>query len=114
MTADKLGLNIMAQECASIAQRESVLEERIKACMRLTKNHWMITDPDARFRGAVAGAYLQSTDEEKRQIETSLKSLRALHAAISGMPVDFEQTLAETEGQELLPLLKWWHEIIEE
>ena len=85
------------------------LEEKIDAAMNATINHWMILDEDKQFQAAVGGLLLSVKDEETRErITKEMKSIRALSAAISGVPVDIEQVDIDFE---FLGLLKRWKEL---
>jgi spore germination protein YaaH len=99
------------REIAKPAEGKS-LEDRFRAVMKRCHNHWMVTNENEQFTGSVAAMLINATDDEKRHIEMSLKIIKALSAAISGVPVDFENVLAEVEasGLEQLPLQKWWQE----
>ena len=112
--SDEVMIGIMVTECKDI--NEPDLAERVKACMKRTYGHWMATDEDTQFRGAVAAAMVLSETPDQERIKASLKPLQALAAMISGVPVDLDRLLQEQEqakeaGEELIPLRKLWDEV---
>lgn len=82
-------LMIAVTEAKAAAGKETTLEGRLRAAMEATKNHWVVTSEDDRFRAAVAGVMLLSNDEEKERIKLEIDQIRMLGAAFSGIPVDF-------------------------
>ncbi len=106
-------LAIIATECKSACAHQPDLLERIKKAMAPVANgHWMVTDDDLCFRGAVAGVLMDSetTEDDKRRITFTLEQLHAIGAMISGIPVDVERALDNPDEIEPLPLIKLWHE----
>ena len=80
---------IVAAECRAAAEKETTLEGRLKAAFSVARDHWMATDENDQLNGAVVAIHGISNDEDKRRLELEMKSLRALNAAMSGVPVDF-------------------------
>lgn len=72
---------------ANIKLDES-LAERLRAAMKVGREHWMITDEDERFRASVGAVLLSATEDEREQISTELGVLRDFSALCSGVPVD--------------------------
>lgn len=105
-------LQIMSAECQGV--EETDIGERIKQCMRRTYQHWMATDEDLQFRGALAGAMGLSDDDDKQRITDALKPLQALSAMMSGVPVDLEAVTAQLDMDNLVPLRKLWEEVKKE
>ena len=104
-------LAIVATEAKQAAQKETTLEGRLRAAMNAVKDHWMVTDDDVRFQGAVAGAHMLSDDSDKKRIEFELRFLRTMSAASSGVPVNLGALLEEAgEDYEPIGLTKLWHE----
>ena len=106
-------LSIVAAECRGPCANEPDLLERIKKAMQPVANgHWMVTDDDLCFRGAVAGVLMdpETTEDDKRRITFTLEQLHAIGAMISGIPVDVERALDNPDEIEPLPLIKLWHE----
>lgn len=99
----------MAVERAVAADPTLDLEGRLRAAFAVTRNHWMVTNEDERFRTGVGGVLVTATDAgEKARIEAELASLRALSAAMSGVPVDFGAVLSDKP--EPIGMLAIWRE----
>ena len=108
------GLAIIATECKMACEGEPNLLKRLEKAMNEVANgHWMFpSDDDLCFRGAVGGVLMaeETTDEEKEQLEFSLKQLRNVGAMLSGVPIDMDRLIEDNEkGPEVLPLVKMWH-----
>ena len=86
-------------------------EEIIREVMKKGKNHWMAHTESQAFDASIAVAYLKMNDEDKKRMKATTDTLRALQAAISGVPVDMVEALERVEGIELFPLQKMWSEI---
>ena len=90
---------------------ESV-EELLKAAMRRTKDHWMETSEEGRFKAAVAAALALASPEDRTRIEDALKPMQALGALMGGLPVDMVALEQQVGGWEkLIPLRKMWDAI---
>jgi hypothetical protein len=95
-----------------IGDREVELEERARICFEACLDEgvdWFSTTEDQRFRIGVAALHLLSNEEEKARIETTLRGLRALSAAMSGVPVNFGALTDDPE--KLVPLMPWFREV---
>lgn len=94
-------------EAKEAAKNESTLEGRLKAAMNATKDHWVLTDEDGRFRAAVGAALLLSDDDDQERITKEMAQLRTLSAVMSGVPINFEgiETIEKPIG-----LMKMWHD----
>ncbi len=106
-------LSIVATECRIACEGEPDFIERIRKAMKpVADGHWMVTDDDTCFRGAIGGVLLaeETTDEEKERISFTLGQIRAIGALQSGVPVDLERMTENPENIELIPLIKLWHE----
>lgn len=97
----------------------SGLENKVKASMRaVLKENWMETQDEALFRAGVAGALLDlglDSDDGKRLRDSFLGMSRfaaMLNAAAAGIAVNMETVLPK-DGEEMLPLLGWWHDVKE-
>lgn len=102
-------LMIALTEAESAAKGETTLIGRLKAAMRATKNHWMLTDEDGRFRAAVGAVLLLSDEETQERIKKELTILRTLAAATNGVPVDFGGL--HIEKGEAIGLIGIWNEV---
>ena len=78
----------------------------------VANGHWMVTDDDLCFRGAMAAVLLdpKTTEDDKRRITFTLEQVRSIGAMMSGVPVNVEQALANPEKIEPVPLIKLWQE----
>jgi hypothetical protein len=93
--------------------KDKPLEQRINWAMNHVRENqrdifWMshsISD-GAMFQTALAAVMFSASEEEKSLITKSVMPLRALDAAMSGIPVDFGDV--DTEG--ILPLMKMWRQ----
>ena len=89
--------------------------EKLKVAMRLTKNHWLVTDPDVQFRGAIGGVMMHygKESEEFKRLEWELQQLRRLeitiNAAKEGLSTSFN--IADDNQFSPIGLLKLWREI---
>lgn len=77
--------SIVAIEARHACKGEPDLMERIKKAMKASRNHWMVLDEKDQFRGAIAGALLESEGEESDRIERSAKALNRIGALIQAM-----------------------------
>lgn len=100
-----IGAALLRRHC----EGEPDVRERIRKAMRRVDELWYTADEDLQFRSAVAAAMLESSAEERTLIGRSVAPLRAIAAAIAGVPVDMEAVLADTG--EVIPLLGLWHEV---
>lgn len=100
-------LALVATECKAAAEKETTLEGRVTAAMKAAKNHWMVTDDNSQFQGAVAAIYELSDDETKERIKAEMDSLRYLSAMMSGVAVDFD---AIPKLENPIGLMKSWRE----
>lgn len=93
------------------------------AAFSKVKGHWMVTDEDSQFKGAVAALYQVADEDQKEAIKRELDLLKALSAAMNGVPVDFEAMLP-VDFEAMLPnpdepkvepigLQKLWREAVE-
>jgi hypothetical protein len=107
------GFHIVAMECASACAGEPDLEQRFRKSMKAANGHWMVTNDQEQFKGAIGGVLMakETTEEEKERINATVRALAAINALISGVPVDMDAMVKrQEEGPEALPIVKWWHE----
>jgi len=100
-------ISIVCTECKSAAEKETTVRGRLIAAFKVARNHWMATDEQEQFQGAVAAVHILSNEEDKRRLEQELLLLRTLNAASSGVPVAFEDLPVPTDPIGVLGL---WHE----
>jgi hypothetical protein len=112
---DMLELQIAAAPIRDRIPKDEPLPDRISYAMRYVRQHerdlfWMTGKPsdDFMFRTALAAVMLAGSDDDRTTIKESMRPLKALSAAISGVPVDMVAALANAEN--VIPLLKLWHD----
>ena len=91
-------------------KEEDSLEDRCKAAFKAAKGHWMVTDEEIQFAGAIAAVYDKCDDDEKARVKAAIDFMKALKAATSGVPVDMAQVLKQHEGVKPIALNKLWRE----
>lgn len=71
---------------------------------------WMSysVNEDFRIRVAIGAVMLGATEEEEHRIERSLRPLKLLSAAITGIPVDWTKFNVDDD---MIPIMKIWHEV---
>jgi hypothetical protein len=106
-------LQIAAQGIQCIPA-DKPLSDRIKYAMRYAREHehdvfWMSArvNEDMKMRTALAAVMLAGDESDRDIITRSMKPLRMLSAAMSGIPVDFG---AMELSDDLLPIMKLWDE----
>lgn len=89
---------------------ELSIEDRLREAFRVTRNHWIATKEDDRFKAGVGGVILAATEEERERINHELRALQMVGAMIEGIPVNFEAAYAEAEQARPIGLLRIWRE----
>ena len=95
-------------------------EDKLRAIWREIFNPagsgWMCRCDDEWFRSGVGAALLDAGDDERARIEAALAPIRALSAAMTGVPVDWEHVLPATSEaiNALVPLMPLYNEIKKE
>jgi hypothetical protein len=105
---------LVAQTIQSDCANEPDLEQRCRKAMKAAANHWMVTEDQQQFKGAIGAVLLakETTEEEKARINATVRSLAAFNAMVSGVPVDLDAMIKNAdEGPAPIPLVKWWHEV---
>lgn len=106
--------SIVAHDAREACRGEPDLIERIKKAMRSAQNHYMVMDENQQFRGALAAAFLESTEDERLKIITSSRALNKLNtiiiAAQADVRVDIE-TIETPDPSTIIPLLGLWHQV---
>lgn len=103
-------LMIVIAEAKSAAEGKDTLEDKLTAAMNSARNHWMVLDEDKQFRGAVGAVMLLVDDETRERIEIEMKTLNAMSAMISGVPIDIERVEVPEDP---IGLLKMWKDLKE-
>ena len=81
------------------------LKDRIRDALNQAKDGSMAdlchhSSADFYGQAALAAVYGHATPEEKARLDVDLKALKALQAAASGVPVDWENALPDEDGPE--------------
>ncbi len=100
---------IVMTEAKAAGEGIEDFEEMCRACMTIAAEHWMVLDEDEQFRGAIAAILMLADEEHKSRVKYTVKMLKGLNAATSGVPVYFE-ALVDFEVK-MVPIVKWWQEI---
>lgn len=66
------------------------IEDRFRAVMKKAKNHWLVVNEDDQLRAAIGAVMLTATEEEQERINAELAVIKALSAATSGVPINFD------------------------
>lgn len=94
------------------AEKETTLEGRIVAAMRDARSHFMVTDEETRFAGAVGAVYELSNDEDKARIAAELAALHELSNVLNGVQPAADAILAVKEQcAHPIGLIKYWNEL---
>ena len=114
------GMMLVSAECERLpGLAEMEITDRLLACFKEARNHWMVLDEEEQFKGALNAALNTSSGEEFDRLEQSIrqmaKTARMLQALQAGVPVDVEAMAKDLERQKAegfdpIPLQKLWHE----
>lgn len=101
------------QELAENKIKNDIVE-KLKFAMHLAKNHWLVTDSDTQFRGAIGGTMIHygKESEEFKRMEWELQQLRRLEITIKAAQEGLSTTFSTIEDNQFTPigLLKLWKE----
>lgn len=98
-------ISIVATECRHAAEKETTLDDRIAAAMNVAKDHYLTTDNDERFRGAIAAIYELSDEETRYRIKEEMDALKYLSAMLSDVSVNLD---AMPKIENPIGLIKTW------
>ena len=103
---------IAASDAQAHVDTSKPVEDQVRAAMEVTKDFWMSTDEEVRFRGAVAAVLLknQGNEEVVERINTEMRALNSLAAMMGGVPVDMERAIPP-EGFKPIGIRNLWMEI---
>lgn len=106
---------LIASELKNEAVKHETAAEMFRAVAPSAHSHWMCLDKDEQFRGAV-GAVLLACEEkglegDKAIIMKEMGMLKALAAAMSGVPVNMEAAFSFDDGFVPIGLMKIWREM---
>jgi len=114
MSNELMEIQMAAAPVRALIPADKPLAERIAFAMRYVREHgrdlfWMSynASDDLKMRTAIAAVMLAGNEEDREAITKSMKPLRMLSAAMSGIPVDFS---ALEDMGDVIPLLKLWND----
>lgn len=93
-------------------------EDMLAVTFKAAKNHWMFTDDQTQFKGAIGAAMIglgegDERDRLTRSFQALSKASAVLAALQAGVPVDLEAMAAERPAKEdVIPLAKMWHAVV--
>lgn len=88
---------IAITELKGVAEAEPDYAKRVEKVMAAAAKHWMVTNEEEQFKAA-CGALLLTSPDQADDIKAQLNGLRNLSALISGVPIDIDAMLAESEA----------------
>ncbi len=108
-------MHIAIAEAKDAAQAEpGDLTAKLKAAMKATKGHWLVTSEDQQFRSAVGGVMLVygPGSEEFKRLERELKQLAQVSAILAAAQAGLVVELPEPDAEPLEPigLMGLWSE----
>ncbi len=114
-TAAVLMASEIREDLASLTKAEDMLRVAFKNAF----NHWMFTDEQDQFKGAVGAVLLRlRTGPEYDRVNVALRSLSRfsaiLNALQAGVPVDFEALNAQDDmpkADEVISLNQMWCDV---
>ena len=105
---------IAMQEARAAIKESDGLEDRLRAAMRMTRQHWLATKEDDQFKAAI-GAVLLSYGEgspERERIAWEARQLGKIsaiqHAAMAGVAVQLDDLTFDVGEYEPIGLLAMW------
>ncbi len=105
------GIMIGITELRHDVDSKQPLEERLKIVMKKALNHWLVLDEESQFKMAVGAVLAEATEEEQERINIELRVLKALSAAISGVPIDWGNLVADEDRDKTIGLSGLWREV---
>lgn len=116
----ELAACLIEAECRDKFAKLTTAEERLGVAFRAAHNHWMFTDEQDQFKGAV-GAVLISFKEgpEFEKVQKAARQLSKLSAFLgalqAGVPVDTDAMLRQQEEEKdetpTIPLNRMWCDV---
>lgn len=113
---DEVRQELEENEMESATNCRHQLFENIKLAMNVAKNHWLVTDQNIQFRGAIAGTMLfyGAESEEFKRLEWETQQLKIFGNIIEASQKGFSIAPEAIEiDNKFTPigLLKFWREI---
>jgi len=110
MSDQETMIMLVMHDSKHAVKAEDTFEDRLTAAMSAAKAHWMVTDEQLQFKGAVMAVYPSCNPEEQARLKAELDLLKAVAAASSGNPVNLTAVLERTDKYEPIGLGKLWRE----
>lgn len=117
----ELAVTLMASEFKDELSKLEKAEDMLAVAFKRSRNHWMITDEQDQFKGAIGAVLstLKSGPEYDRIVEAMQALGRAsavLNALQTGIPIDWTslEKLQEEAPKNYIPLNKMWNETREQ
>jgi hypothetical protein len=110
MSDQETMIMLVMADAKHAVKAEDTFEDRLTAAMSAAKNHWMVTDEQLQFKGAIMAVYPSCNPEEQARLKAELDLLKTIAAASSGIPVDVPAVLDRTSKFEGIGLGKLWRE----
>ncbi|KKN16367.1 hypothetical protein LCGC14_0976620 [marine sediment metagenome] len=108
---DRVVIIIPEVRAAVQAHAEESLEERAKVAMRAARKSWLGLSDNENFSAAIGALVLEATPEERNRLEAEIRVLKALNAAIDGVPVNLATVLEGGQIDNAIGLNSLWHEV---
>src|SRR4051794_9202399 len=102
-------MSIAIAEAKIAPEQEPDLDSQLRAAMKATHDHWLITNEEERFKAAVGAVIVISDQATRVRIAQEIRILGSVSAAITGVPVDFSALL--DDNFEPIGLLRMWKEL---
>lgn len=109
-------MSLVASECRQAVKAcDGNLQAKLRAAMMAAKDHWMVTDREMQFKGAVAAvmAHYGKNSPECARIEAELMKIRQFNAFFAAAEAGLSPTLPENVGEQPEPIgiMKMWREV---
>jgi hypothetical protein len=108
---------LAVSDARDAARGEPDIKERFRKAAFATKDHWMLTGYEARFKAALAGAMMESDEADRERYQYEFDGMARLAATITalqnGVPVDLEKMVDEMPPNppERIGLREIWLEV---
>ena len=112
-------IHLVASECAHhVKGCAGDVKDKLRAAMKVAKNHWMVLDRELQFKGAVGAVLIHygAGSPEFRRIEAELTKMRQLNAFLMAAQAGLSPQLPEPDADEQEPLgmMMMWNDAIKD
>ena len=109
-------LSLVISECeAAVKQCSGGLNDKLRAAMNVAKDHWMVTDRETQFKGAVGSVMVHYGEgsQERIRIESELAKMRQVTAFLAASQAGLSPSLPESNADEPEPIgmMNIWREV---